>query len=257
MMARSHALSASCLWLAGAPAVVAAAGHHLPAGELVASAAVCAGAALLPDIDSPESTIAYAGGPLTRWIADRVNKRYGHRREVHSLLFGVAVAAVSWALTAGLKRWPFTVRVQHWTLTSTAGRIIALLLVAGCFALTIKALGLGVPGLRAWFSRSWPAIYVFATVLTWSATVLAPGSWAWLPVALGLGCWFHSLGDWLTPEPVWLWWPLRPRRPRRPDCRYALIAKTGNRRERLLFQYGAGAVNLLLLWRALSPVVWT
>src|SRR5690625_7287453 len=67
MMAPSHAatgLLAGVLTTAAMAPVMA-----VGPPELLAGAAIGAGAALLPDIDHTDSTVAHAHGPVTRWLA--------------------------------------------------------------------------------------------------------------------------------------------------------------------------------------------
>jgi hypothetical protein len=56
MMGRHHALLGGTAWMG----MGALAG--MPAVRLAASAAACAAAALLPDIDEPGSTVAHSAG---------------------------------------------------------------------------------------------------------------------------------------------------------------------------------------------------
>jgi hypothetical protein len=68
MMGHSHAVSGTTVWLAGA-AGLAAAGWPESPWHVVAGTVVCAGAALLPDLDHPSATIVLALGPVTRLLA--------------------------------------------------------------------------------------------------------------------------------------------------------------------------------------------
>jgi len=58
MMARSHALLGAAGWLAAAPVVSDAIHQPLDLPALAASTLVCAGAALLPDLDHHDGLIA-------------------------------------------------------------------------------------------------------------------------------------------------------------------------------------------------------
>src|SRR5262249_47428211 len=71
VMGHTHAIPGAVLWLAAggmvdrfAPALAA---HG--AAETAAAALVCAGAAMLPDLDHPNSTVAHALGPVTHLLA--------------------------------------------------------------------------------------------------------------------------------------------------------------------------------------------
>lgn len=87
MMGRTHALSGLALFAAGSLLV------DLPTGSVLLGGAVCAGAAVLPDIDHPGSGISRTFGPITRslaWVVGKVSG--GHRNGTHSAL-GAALFA--------------------------------------------------------------------------------------------------------------------------------------------------------------------
>src|SRR5579859_2494613 len=126
---RDHALTGAVAFAAAAPLL------HLTALSVAAGTVLTAGAALLPDIDEPGSTISRQGGFLTMnlaWIVHRVSG--GHRKGTHSFL-GVAVFAVG-ALLAGNwqaaqpGRWPHLVRSEEHTseLQSQSNLVCRLLL---------------------------------------------------------------------------------------------------------------------------------
>jgi hypothetical protein len=99
MMARSHALLGAAGWLAAAPMVAGAAHHPLDPVTLAAGTGVCAGAALLPDLDHEDGLIATALGPITHLLAKGVARLSGgHRHATHSPLFGGLMGLLSWAL---------------------------------------------------------------------------------------------------------------------------------------------------------------
>lgn len=94
MMGRTHALSGTVVGL----------GTGLVLDMTVESMILCTllstGAAMIPDLDHPKSSISLSGGILTRGISSLVEKfSGGHRKATHSLL-GVLVAGVlSWVCT--------------------------------------------------------------------------------------------------------------------------------------------------------------
>jgi membrane-bound metal-dependent hydrolase YbcI (DUF457 family) len=107
MMGSTHAMSGAMT--AGLAAAAAAFATHLAPWELVLGTAVCAGAAVLPDVDHPNSGVSQTFGPATRgfsfvvrWVSG------GHRNGTHSYL-GSAVlnlyAFGSLALHIGSLRW--------------------------------------------------------------------------------------------------------------------------------------------------------
>lgn len=110
MMGRTHALTGAMAFGLAAPVLGAFAG--LTAGELLLGTAVCAGAAVLPDIDHPGAGISRTFGPVTRGFARLVAwASGGHRRGTHSLT-GAGVftllASGATALYAGDAWWLVT-----------------------------------------------------------------------------------------------------------------------------------------------------
>lgn len=98
-MGRSHALSGAAVWLGGCAGLVME--HAARPGwvTVLGGAVVCAGAALLPDIDHPNSRITHAGGAVTEalcWVV----RRGGHRGPTHYLSSGVLAGAVAGGLAA-------------------------------------------------------------------------------------------------------------------------------------------------------------
>src|SRR5690606_21692313 len=131
MMGHSHALSGALVWLAAAPGLAAltpVAEHATVPAELLAGALVCAGAAMLPDLDPPKATIAQTFGPVTWVLSKAVNALAGgHRQATHSLLFCLA-AGVGAHLLA------------EWDIVA---RDVVVVLMIG---LALRALAVGVPG---------------------------------------------------------------------------------------------------------------
>jgi len=117
MLGRSHALSGAAAWLAVCAASTAV-GHRPGPLAIVVGAGVTAAGALLPDIDHPRSLVAGSLGPVSRLLAEGVDRaaeaiytataspvdlpaRGGHRKVTHTALFAVLVgllvaAGVGW-----------------------------------------------------------------------------------------------------------------------------------------------------------------
>ena len=72
MMGHSHALSGAVAWLALAPATAAATHHSLSGASVLGGTLACAGAALLPDLDHPDGTIAHFFWLPSEWFAKLV-----------------------------------------------------------------------------------------------------------------------------------------------------------------------------------------
>ena len=229
MMARSHALLGAAGWLAAAPIV--ADRIHQPIGlpALAASTVVCAGAALLPDLDHHDGLIANALGPVTRVLTRGVARASGgHRHATHSLLFGLLMAVLTWAL------------VRY------GGRPAMLATALLCAAFALRAIGLTELGSSE--RLRWPQVALVAGALTWTEARYIPGTWHWLPVAVAAGCWLHVLGDLLTPEGVPLLWPWRER------LALPVIDHTNSWSETFIVGPALGVAIFSLAWVHFAPV---
>lgn len=180
-----HALSGAVAFAALAPLTL----HpHLPV--LGMGTVLTAGAALLPDLDEPNSTIAREAGFLGRGFAHAVRfAARGHRKGTHSLLGATLFTFSAWAAVA-LVNHHFTGR------EGIAGRVwlgawLALLITSALQALPLvrghvpDIAGIGAAiGLTFWHQ---------------GLTLV--------PVCVGLGVLVHDLGDMLTVHGVPLLWP--------------------------------------------------
>lgn len=225
----SHALSGAALGLAVAGFAAGWSGAPLDAGGVLTFAAVCAGAALLPDLDHPSSmaTTRFSWAsvvaskvvrPLSGLVyrltrAPRDTGRGTHRGLTHTALFAAGLGV---ALNAASVAWGAPV-------------LLATLFV--CIALAIKGLDALVPG---------PPSLLIAAGLTYAIDAWMPGgvdgTAGWLGTAVTLGVLVHSVGDAVTESGAPLLWPLPIRRRRwypvggpRP-----LRMRTGGRVETLL-----------------------
>ena len=97
MLGHSHATSGGLAWAAAAsalpmsvlayPAMHGSTAHIQPR-DLIFGTFITAGAALLPDIDHPNGTIAHAIGPVTHNLCKIIEKiSGGHRHATHSFAF--------------------------------------------------------------------------------------------------------------------------------------------------------------------------
>lgn len=233
MMGTHHALCGAAAWVAltstapGFPAISAA---PIAPEYVVMGAVLCAGAALLPDLDHPSATIAHAIPGVGRAATGAISGLAGgHRRGTHSLL-----AAAGIVLLASL---PFTLPA----------------LLAGACGAALLAFALRVLGLRG----GWPAAWALGAAAALGIGALTPGLWALLGPIVLVGWITHLAGDILTRGGLPLLWPLRPRAPRAlrrvPVLRalwlrsgnFALpiLGRTGSRREwALLLPIGAYAL---------------
>jgi len=177
MLARDHALSGALTFTAVAPVL------HVTGAGLLAGAVFTAGAATLPDIDEPGSTISRTLGFFTEavsWVVHKVSG--GHRKGTHSIA-GVAVFALA-ALAA-----------VHYA-TDLAGKIILGLILGVLLAAGVRALRIGghhadVIGLAA-----------AAAAVYWHAGL------SLVPLCIALGAAAHIAGDELTHDGCPLAWPV-------------------------------------------------
>ena len=201
MLAVSHATSGAALGLAVAgfaPRVV----DIVPsAGSVLTFAAVCAGAALLPDLDHPASVATHrfsvfswlachAVRPLSAVVYDLTRGRRDTGRGTHRGLTHTAAGGVLLGLALNLA-------------SATWGTPVVLGTLFVCLALAIKGLDALVPG---------PPSLVIAAGLTWGVQAWVPGGTAgtagWLGSAVTLGMLVHAVGDAITESGAPLLWPV-------------------------------------------------
>ncbi len=192
MMGHTHALSGAAAWLATAPLVTdhALLGKYaigLSPAQLAAGALVCAGAALLPDMDHHDGTIANTYGIVTRWLCRAVAFcSGGHRHATHSLVFAVGAGFGAYAL-AGLHG---NGRYAWW---------VALFLLIG---LGIRGIGIGLK------ERDDVTGLLNAAIAAGLVYVMRDVDMTFASYAVALGCLAHVVGDCLTPEGCPVFWPV-------------------------------------------------
>lgn len=216
MLGRTHALSGGLAW-----AAVCTTAPMLGARPSWATAILgllsTAGAALLPDLDHPNATIAHTFGAVSKAAAEVVERLSGgHRHATHSLAFATVVPLALWLLLLAGGDWV----------------ALPLLFVLASFALRALHLNVALGGFGA-------------LVVSSLAYFLLGRDVGWLALSVGAGILAHLVGDCLTREGCPLLWP------RRRHFMLAAIARTGNRVERWLFAPGLaiGAVALLVFAR--------
>lgn len=234
-MCRGHATMGAALWLSGC-AMAEVAGGHPGAAAIVVGAAVCAGAALLPDLDHPDSALAHVAKPLTfllaqqvaafsaavhaltRTSADRLNQS-GHRAVTHTLV---------WAVLSGLA----TTAAQLWAGQFTAAALVFCMAGVGIQKMlppgwrTVRiSTGLrlrwaskrsarqilGPDGTRLVNSLRWfplPVSVPCAVALALLTYRMSPEKAWWLGLAVGAGSLIHCLGDCLTHYACPILWPI-------------------------------------------------
>lgn len=198
MMGPGHALSGATVWLVAAPAISTLAPTPFTPEQTLLGAGVCAGAALLPDIDEPNSTVSRSFGPLTWLLSNLVNALSagfmnltgtrrdshvtdGHRGLTHTLLGAVVFSMFIGALVGTVGKW------------SAIGLLFFLL-------------GLAIRGLMGdWAKKNgWIGVTVVAAGLAFVAGQFLPadGHYWWLSVTVFTGIIVHVLGDGITKEGI-------------------------------------------------------
>ncbi|MFJ4741297.1 metal-dependent hydrolase [Streptomyces sp. NPDC088775] len=203
VMGPTHALSGVAVWMAGA-AGLQMCGVTVPGAEVAVGAAVSAGAALLPDIDHPSSTVARTFGPVSTALSHGVDR----------------AATAVYNLTRTAREAPRT--GGHRTLTHTAvfaaaaGGLVStacgLLGKPAAVTVLFLMLGLAIRGLMGRWARRQG--WMVTTLVTAAA---AAGAVWWLPpgrgypvlgLAVAVGSLTHCLGDMITKQGCPLAWPL-------------------------------------------------
>lgn len=189
MMGHSHALSGVVGWMAITPfldgAEVLGITFAIGPGEIIAGALVCAGAALIPDLDHKSATITQTYGPVTKVLGSFMNWVFGgHRNGTHSLLFMLIMGAI----TQGLALW-----------SELAVQIFVFLLIGIAF----NGLGLGLDKNRT----AAEIINALATAGVTLALFSAGTDYTWMGAAVMFGCLLHFVGDMITHMGVPLFWP--------------------------------------------------
>lgn len=206
MMAVGHALTGALGGLYGTALL-----QQDAPGTLLAGALVCAGAALLPDIDHPSATAAQTfGGPsralaravaaVSRSVHATTRSRWdrpdgdGHRAVTHTLVFAVATGLLCWAaarVSPALVVFPLACMVAH---VATPNLHLQL----------SRRRAVALP------TRSVPLTVVLGVVATWTATdhLVGPRPALWLGGMVALGCLVHCLGDAVTEQGCPILWPM-------------------------------------------------
>jgi membrane-bound metal-dependent hydrolase YbcI (DUF457 family) len=211
-MGPSHALSGASVWLAGSWAADHFAGYEQSPLAVAVGASVCAGAALLPDLDlsgkvtrnQGGATIARTFGVFSLFAAEVIEKvslgiysatrlprdprrTNGHRTFTHTLVFAALVGWGTTALCTAYGKWA---------------------VVAVMFLMT----GLALRGLfDRWAERAgWLIVTLTSAALALLTATHLPGDrgYPMLGAAVGVGCVVHLFGDMITRSGVPLLWPL-------------------------------------------------
>ncbi|MEU4446640.1 metal-dependent hydrolase [Actinosynnema sp. NPDC050801] len=201
----THAMSGLLAWAA----VTALAENH-PIGQLTpqswaVGAVLATGAALLPDLDHPSSTISRTFGPVSAGASALINtvssfvyrttrtrkdsnRDGGHRGLTHTLAFALAAAVGTTAVVQQSQKWALP-------------------------ALMFVFAGLAVRGIMNDWCPQKDALLITGvsaaiTVACVAWTAQTPASAAACGVAVGIGCVAHYLGDAITEQGCPILWPI-------------------------------------------------
>ncbi|MBT2499313.1 metal-dependent hydrolase [Agromyces sp. ISL-38] len=198
MMGVNHATSGAAAWIAATAAMpyVTTGYYPLDSVGVIAGSLVCAGAALLPDADHHNATIAHSVPIVGSLAAGAVGAATGgHRHGAHSVLAVAAVALASFALGH------VTMTTENLGTFAIGPGIATMALV--CFALKARDL-----------VESWLTAWILGAIAGALIVFFAPHQLAWFPIAVTLGYAVHLAGDFLTtgglPGLLWPWVPKPP-----------------------------------------------
>ncbi|GGO91004.1 membrane protein [Wenjunlia tyrosinilytica] len=212
-MGPAHSLSGAAAWL-GVGAAAAATGHTMPWPVLVGGAAICAGAALAPDLDHKAATISRAFGPISKAACGVIDglshavyratrkpgdpsRNGGHRTLTHTWVWAVLIGAGTSFLAAYGGRWAvLAVLFVHMVLA-----IEGLLWRQARVSSDVLVWLLGAAG--AW---------ILSDILDrdgrhWLFTEPGQGH-LWLGLPVVLGALVHCVGDALTVSGCPILWPI-------------------------------------------------
>jgi hypothetical protein len=202
VMGPTHAVSGAAAWLAGAGVTAAVLGHRQSTVELAVYTAVCAGSALLPDLDCSGAvlrnkggaTVARTFGVASLFLAEVVEKTSlvvyrltktrhdekrtnGHRLLTHTWLFNVLLGlGAAW-------------------LCESVGKNAVVAVLFFTFGLAVRGLMADVARKSGWILIT--ALSAAAAALA-VMTLPADRGYPLLGLAVGAGGVIHTLGDMIT-----------------------------------------------------------
>ena len=237
MMGYNHALSGAAAWVAVASTTTSFPSLGLiqvSPWQLLTGALVCAGAALLPDLDHRGATASRSVPVAGRVAAGLINTASGgHRKGMHSLLAIVAC----WFVTGWIGTLTWAPSWWHQTLPAAGAFMIAAMLAFATRTLKI--------------ARSWPLAWILGGAGAAAMYLFLPDQLGWFQLCITVGFATHIVGDFLTIEGInWLW-PLKIKAPgvvqslpglrkvwkRNGSLSLPILGRTGSLTERVL---GAG-----------------
>lgn len=163
-----------------------------PAGVFMGSI-ICAGAAMLPDIDHHSASIAYSLPPFTKVMARFFESvSGGHRHGTHSIVGTLFFGVVAW--------------LASFLVVEDVGWLGDLNVGAGLIAVILSAFAFKVLRFMPDSARKAPwAAGIMVGAIT---TLVFPQGPSWLITCVVIGVIVHILGDMLTKEGCNIFWPL-------------------------------------------------
>jgi membrane-bound metal-dependent hydrolase YbcI (DUF457 family) len=259
MMGPSHALSGAAAWLAGSWALDTFAGYHQSPLAVGLGATVCAGGALLPDLDlsgkvtrnQGGATVARTFGVFSLFVAEVIEKvslgiysatrlrhdprrHNGHRTFTHTLPF------------AALVGWGTTTLATHYGKWAVVGIIFFMA-------------GLALRGLfDEWAERAgWVIVTLCSASIAVFTAARLPGDRGYpiLGFAVGFGCVVHLLGDIITSAGVPILWPIPTGRRmwRMVGVPNGIAVRVGGKTETIVLRTAFTLVALLAIAAMFAP----
>jgi len=259
MMGPSHALSGAAAWLAGSWALDTFAGYHQSPLAVGLGATVCAGGALLPDLDlsgrvtrnQGGATVARTFGVFSLFVAEVIEKfslgiysatrlrhdprrHNGHRTFTHTLPF------------AALVGWGTTSLATHYGKWAVVGIIFFMA-------------GLALRGLfDEWAERAgWVIVTLCSASIAVFTAARLPGDrgYPMLGFAVGFGCVVHLLGDIITSAGVPILWPIPTGRRmwRMVGVPNGIAVRVGGKTETIVLRTAFTLVALLAIAAMFAP----
>lgn len=259
MMGPSHALSGAAAWLAGSWALDQFAGYHQSPLAISVGALVCAGGALLPDLDlsgkvttnQGGATVAHTFGVFSLFAAEVIEKfslgvytatrlshdprrNNGHRTFTHTLPFAALVGWGTTALAAHFGKWAV---------------VVIVFLMAG---MSLRGL------FEKWAERAgWLIVTAASAGIAWFTAANLPGDrgYPMLGFAVGVGCFVHLMGDIVTSAGVPIAWPIPTGRRmwRMIGIPNAIAVKVGGKVEVLVLRTAFTIISLLAIVGLITP----
>jgi membrane-bound metal-dependent hydrolase YbcI (DUF457 family) len=226
MMGPGHAVSGAAVGLYAATLARDTGLLDISPAAAVTGAVLCAGAALIPDLDHPNATVARAFGPASVALARVTNAASG-------AVYGLTKTGVDEDRDGGHRGLTHTL-VFAALLGGAAAAVVELLPAATpalLFVLLVLALRGLIPNLQKKMSRPgerrrhwlpfelavrWRrvkgmlGIWLLAAALTWLLASMLPATdvGSWLGAMIALGCLTHCAGDAITEMGCPILWPV-------------------------------------------------